>query len=180
MFSDLEGFTTISERTDPERLLKVLNSIARWSFRSSSRTVTIDKFIGDGVMALYNTPLPQEHHPSLAVLSALQIRDALAEAYPEFEPEFRMPINFGIHTGLAVVGNVGSAEIMDFTAVGDTVNIAARLQGISENGQILISEAIYDQVRDFVQVRPIGQLNVKGRTGAVMTYEVLGEKVRAH
>jgi class 3 adenylate cyclase len=173
LFSDLENFTSISERTDPEKLLKMLNTYHTLVVKIIQQNGgTVDKFIGDGVMALYNTPLQQDDHALRAVLTALQIRETLGETYLEFERDFHLRINFGIHTGQAVVGNVGSADIMDFTAVGDTVNIAARLQGLAENGQILVSEATFEQVQEYVEAIPIGAQTVKGRIGTIMTYQV--------
>lgn len=175
MFCDLENFTPIAEQTEPEQLLKVLNTYHTHMVKVIQQNGgTVDKFIGDGLMALYNTPLAQEDHALRAVFSALQIRDTLEESYTDFAPQFRLRINFGIHTGMAVVGNVGSAEIMDFTAVGDTVNIAARLQGLGDGGQILISGATYECVKDYIVAEAMGALTVKGRTGTVMTYEVIG------
>jgi adenylate cyclase len=173
-FADMENFTTISEHADPERLLTALNlyhelivEIVQANFG------TIDKFIGDAVMALYNTPLDLPDHSIQAVRTAYQISKALPEFHRQFEPKFRMNINFGIHTGMAIVGNVGAPQLMDFTAVGDTVNVAARLQGLSDGGQILISEATYELVKKCVKVRPLGQVNFKGRSVPVSTYEVL-------
>jgi adenylate cyclase len=175
LFADLEGFTSISERTEPEMVLSVLNNYHALIVKIiQDHEGTVDKFLGDGVMALYNTPLEQPDHAARAVMTALHIRHALEEFYQRFERVFRMRVNFGIHTGMAVVGNVGTMELMDFTAVGDTVNIAARLQGISAQGQILISQATYEYISDYILVNPIGSLTVKGRTGTVMTYEVLG------
>jgi adenylate cyclase len=174
MFVDLEGFTAMSEHTEPEELLRVLNLyhslIVNLILESNG---TIDKFLGDGVMALYNTPLPQENHALIAVRTALRIRSALASFYEDFPPSQRMGINVGIHTGQAVVGNVGTDRIMDFTAVGDTVNLAARLQGLCHNSQILISGATYEQVCADVIAEPMGAMHVKNRTEAVMTYEIL-------
>jgi class 3 adenylate cyclase len=173
LFADLEGFTSISEFTEPEMLLSVLNHYHTLIVNIIQRFGgTIDKFIGDGVMALYNTPLPQKDHALRAVRTALQIREALPKFYEDFEPEYQMRINFGIHTGMAVVGNVGTPQIMDFTAVGDTVNLAARLQDISDEGQILISLSTYEQVADHVAVQPVGYLDIKGRKEPVMAYTV--------
>ncbi len=174
MFADLEGFTAISERTDPQTLLNILNNYHDLVVSIiQQQNGTIDKFLGDGVMALYNTPLPQPQHALFAVESAMFVRDALIKFHTQLPPEYRMGINFGIHTGMAIVGNVGTPQIMDFTAVGDTVNIASRLQGLCHNSQILISHATYEQVADRVAVRPIGPLHMKNRQEAVMTYEVL-------
>jgi class 3 adenylate cyclase len=174
LFADLEGFTGISEYTEPEQLLHVLNqyhTMIVGAIRDYGGT--IDKFIGDGVMALYNTPLTFEDHALRAVRTALHIRDTLPAFRQQFEPLFRMPINFGIHSGMAVVGNVGAPDIMNFTAVGDTVNLAARLQDLSTGGRILISEATYQQVSSAVSTSCIGLRALKGRTEAVMTYAVL-------
>ncbi len=173
MFADLEGFTSISEFTDPEMLLGVLNHYHTLIVNIIQRFGgTVDKFIGDGVMALYNTPLPQKDHALRAVRTALQIRESLPKFYEDFEPEYQMRINFGIHTGMAVIGNVGTPQIMDFTAVGDTVNLAARLQDISDEGQILVSLSTYEQVADHVTARPVGYLDIKGRKEPVMAYTI--------
>ncbi|MBI5670800.1 MAG: response regulator [Chloroflexi bacterium] len=173
-FADLEGFTSISERTDPEKLLHILNQYhALIVSVIQNYAGTVDKFIGDGVMALYNTPLHLDDHALRAVITALHIRDALAEFYAQFEPEYRMRVNFGIHTGPAVVGNVGAPNLMNFTAVGDTVNLAARLQDLSSGGRILISEACYNHIEVPLRITPIGYQTVKGRKEAVMIYEVL-------
>jgi adenylate cyclase len=174
MFSDMEGFTSLSERTQPEMLLGILNQYhALVVSIIQSNGGTVDKFIGDGVMSLYNTPLAQTDHALRAVKTALQIRAALPDFYQQFDPGYQMRINFGIHTGLAVVGNVGTQQLMEFTAVGDTVNLAARLQGLSDGGQILISHATYEQLEGFVYANPAGEQYVKGRAESVSVYEVL-------
>jgi adenylate cyclase len=174
MFSDLEGFTTLSERTQPELLLGVLNQYhALVVSMIQTNGGTVDKFIGDGVMSLYNTPLAQPDHALRAVKTALQIRTALTDFYQQFDVGHQMRINFGIHTGLAVVGNVGTHDLMEFSAVGDTVNLASRLQGLSGGGQILISQATFDQIEGSVYVHPAGEQYVKGREEAVTVYEVL-------
>ncbi|MBC7870118.1 MAG: response regulator [Chitinophagaceae bacterium] len=174
LFADMENFTTISEHADPERLLTALNLYHELIVEVVQANLgTIDKFIGDAVMALYNTPLDLPDHPTQAVRTAYQISQALPEFHRQFEPKFRMNINFGIHTGMAIVGNVGAPQLMDFTAVGDTVNVAARLQSLSDGGQILISEATYALVKDCVKVRSLGQVTFKGRSVPVSTYEVL-------
>lgn len=173
MFADLEGFTSLSEQTDPEQLLSVLNQYHSLIVKIIQRyRGTIDKFIGDCVMALYNTPVEQADHVSNAVKSALHIQDELHWFHSKLEPAYRLKINFGIHTGVAVVGNVGTTELMDYTAVGDTVNVAARLQGLADNGQILISDVVFKDVEDIVFGRLRGPLAVKGRQNAVTVYEI--------
>ncbi|MBL9216714.1 MAG: response regulator [Opitutaceae bacterium] len=179
MFADLQGFTGISEHMHPQKLLSVLNRYHQLVVNTvQSHHGTVNKFLGDGVMALYNTPLPLERHALSAVDTALAIRDSLAEFHQQFEPSCRMGINFGIHTGQAIVGNVGTAQIMDFTAVGDTVNLAARLQEHASGSQILISDKVYEQLQDQVGVRPLGALSVKNRSEPVLTYEVVGRAAK--
>jgi class 3 adenylate cyclase len=175
MFADLEGFTSISEYTEPVKLLTILNlyhTMMVGMIREHGGTV--DKFTGDGVIALYNTPLEQTDHALRAVLTALHIRDSLPSFHQQFEVMYQIPINFGIHTGMAVVGNVGAPDIMNYTAVGDTVNLAARLQGISRAGQILISHATCEKLPEDVSAHAIGKVKVKGRSESVLTYEVIG------
>ncbi|MEJ1972250.1 MAG: adenylate/guanylate cyclase domain-containing protein [Lacunisphaera sp.] len=106
--------------------------------------------------------------------TALDIRHRLADFHQQLAPEHRLAINFGIHTGPAVVGNVGTARIMDFTAVGDTVNLAARLCELAQGGQILISNTTYAQLADRVAARIVGPQQVRNRSDPVMTCEVLG------
>jgi adenylate cyclase len=170
-FADLEGFSTLSEHTEPPRLLEVLNAYHKLLVdHIKANGGTIDKFLGDGVMALYNTPLPQADHALRAVRTALNIREALADFHRALEPQFRLGVNFGIHTGWAIVGTVGSPELMDFTAIGDTVNLASRLQGLSENSQITISEETYALVKDRVLAERVGPRSVRGREVPVVTY----------
>ncbi len=171
LFADLEGFTSLAERADPVRLLEILNSYHMLLVRHiKSNGGTVDKFLGDGLMALYNTPLPQPDHALRAVRTALTIRDALRAHYQQFERIFQLAVNFGIHTGTAIVGNIGTPDLMDFTAIGDTVNLASRLQGLSNNSQITVSEDTYRLVEPHVIAREGGARTVRGREEPVTTY----------
>jgi len=176
LFIDLEGFTSISERADPEELLAVLNTYHTMIVNAiREHGGTVDKFLGDGVMALYNTPLQQPDHALRAIQTALDLSAGLASFNEQFPPEFRMRFNAGIHTGKAVVGNVGAPDLMNYTAVGDTVNLAARLQQITSGGRILTSQATKDLLPDRFKLIPLGELKVKGRAEGVMAYEVTGQ-----
>ncbi len=173
-FSDLENFTSIAEQSEPNRLLLVLNAYHTMVVHTIQECGgTVDKFMGDGVMALYNTPLDQPDHAMRAVRTALLIRQRMPAFQQQFDPLYHMKINFGIHTGVAVVGNVGAPNLMNFTAVGDTVNVAARLQGLAIQGQIMISNATQSIVGGNINTRLLGPVKVKGRREEVVTYEVV-------
>ncbi len=173
MFADLQGFSSVSEHAAPELMLEVLNRYQGLIVHHILEVDgTIDKFTGDGVMALFNTPLPQENHALQAVRAAVMIRRALPAFHQEFEPVFQLKVNFGIHSGEAVVGNVGTAELMDYTAIGDTVNLTSRLEDMSTNGQILVSESTYRQIKPYVTAENLGPRLVKGRETAVTVYQI--------
>lgn len=171
LFADLEGFTRLAELAAPPRLIEVLNAYHALMVRQiKAHGGTLNKFLGDGVMALYNTPLPQPDHALRAVRTALAIRDALPRFYETLEPDFRLAVNVGINTGPAIVGIIGTPELMDFTAIGDTVNLASRLQRLSDHSEITVSAATYDLVADQVIATRTGPHVVRGREEAVLTY----------
>lgn len=173
LFADLEGFTSLSEREHPETLLQVLNAYhALFGKIIGLYGGTIDKFVGDGVMALYNTPHSQSDYIARAVKSALHIQDELYWFHQRLEPEHRLLVNFGISQGQAVVGNVGMLNQMNFTAVGDTVNVAARLQDLATRGQILVTESVYAATEEFVIGKPRGSLTVKGRREPISVVQI--------
>lgn len=174
MFADLEGFTSLSERTDPVMLLNILNAYHGLMVQAIKRFGgTVDKFLGDGIMAIYNAPVALDDHALRAVASAFTIQRTLPEFHQTLAPEFHLKINFGIHTGFAVVGNIGTNEVMDYTAVGDTVNLASRLQSMSHGNTITISDSTYQLVQAFVQVRYDGPQDIRGRESKVNTYQVI-------
>lgn len=177
LFADLEGFTSVSENANPVELLNILNQYHGLLVSLVKRNGgTIDKFLGDGLMALFNAPIDLEDHVYKAVRTALEVRNALPLFHAELDERFRLGVNIGIHTGTAVVGNVGASDLMDYTAVGDTVNLAARLQGLSHNNEITISEDVYRAISERVQAESIGSQTVKGRGKPVIVYHVLGFK----
>jgi len=171
LFADLEGFTRLAELAAPPRLIEVLNAYHALMVRQiKAHGGTLNKFLGDGVMALYNTPLPQPDHALRAVRTALAIRDALPHFYDTLEPDFRLAVNVGINTGPAIVGLIGTPELMDFTAIGDTVNLASRLQRLSDHSEITVSAATYELVAEQVIATRTGPHVVRGREEAVLTY----------
>jgi len=175
LFADLEGFTAIAEQAPASRLIEVLNQYhALLVHYVKANRGTLNKFLGDGIMALYNTPLPLPDHALAAVRTALDIRAALVEFHAALEPLFRLDVNVGIHTGPAIVGTIGTPEQMDFTAIGDTVNLASRLEDLSDHGEITVSEETYRLVEAAVIAEPGGPRALRGREGPVLTWRILG------
>jgi len=173
LFADLEGFTSLSEQQHPETVLQLLNAYhALFGKVIGLYGGTIDKFIGDSVMALYNTPVAQTDYIARAVKTALHIQDELYWFHQRLSPEHRLLVNFGISAGAAVVGNVGMLNQMNYTAVGDTVNVAARLQGLATHGQILVTMPVYEATQNFVIGRERGRLQVKGRREPISVVQI--------
>lgn len=176
LFADVRGFSTYSENLDPEKLVQIINGY----FTEAVNAIThfeglTDKFMGDAVMALYNTPLnPQENHAERAIRTAWLIRQRMADYLEALPPERRLHFGFGIHTGEAVVGNVGSALRKDYSAIGDAVNLAKRIQENAEPDQILLSGVTYEIVRHMVQVEQMPPMQVKGRQAMEQFYRLTG------
>lgn len=178
LFADVRGFSTYSENLDPEKLIQVINGYFTQAVDAISHFEGLtDKFMGDAVMALYNTPLnPQEDHAERAIRTAWLIREKMA-AYLEDMPENRrLHFGFGIHTGEAVVGNVGSANRKDYSAIGDAVNLAKRVQESAAPDEILMSNDVYEQVKHVVEVEPLEPMQVKGRQALERIYRMVGLK----
>jgi adenylate cyclase len=177
LFVDIRGFTPLSERAEPEEVVGILNEYldlaATCIFRHGG---TLDKFIGDAAMAIYNAPLPLEDHAMKAVETAWAMKEASAELQRRLQEKFGLTVSFGIgiHRGPAVFGNIGSKTRMDYTAIGDTVNTAARLESMSKPGQIVISEAVYEAVKDKVRAASLGEVKVKGKEQGITIYELEG------
>ena len=169
MFADLRGFTTFSERSTPEEIVFALNKIFGVATPCILREGgTILQFVGDAIVAAFNAPVRQPDHALRAVRAALEMQrslDDLADEWPEF-PRFRV----GINTGRALIGNIGSDEKRSYNAMGDAVNVAARLEAIAQPGQVLIGGATYDLIRDVAVAHRIGEIEVKGRDQPVETY----------
>ena len=178
-FADVRGFSTFSENLDPEELIEVINGYFTEAVKAISHYGGLtDKFMGDAVMALFNTPLnPQEDHAERAIRTALMIRESMSHYHTKIPENRRLYFGTGIHLGEAVVGNVGSAMRKDYSAIGDAVNLAKRVQENAQPGQILLSAAAYDAVRDWVEVGALNLMRVKGRQTLEQFYELKGLKV---
>jgi adenylate cyclase len=180
LFSDIEGFTTFSQKMEPERLVALLNEylsvMSDVVFRNKG---TLDKYEGDAIMAFWGAPIPQEDHPLLACRTALQMKDQLAALNAEWLQQGKPHLNIriGINTGTMVVGNMGSAGKFAYTVIGDSVNLASRLEGANKEYRttIMVSERTYGFVRDAILARKLDKITVKGRSEPVTTYELLQE-----
>jgi adenylate cyclase len=174
VFSDIQGFTSLSETLDPETLIKVLNRYVGTAAEAMLlQEATVDKFIGDAVMAFFNAPDDQPDHVLRAVRAALHMRDDIYALHEEMEPRFRLSFRIAVHTGEAVVGLVGTKDRLDYTIIGDTVNTAKRLQENGIAGKVIISDTVYAQVKDLVVVKPLEPLKVKGRAAPVSVFELV-------
>jgi PAS domain S-box-containing protein len=177
LFADIRGFTAYSEQHSPEELVAVLNRyLAAAAEAVLASEGTVDKFLGDAVMAWYNAPLPQPDHTLRAVRSAIAIRDAVAALHRQLPEEAHLDFGVGIHYGEAVLGWIGTEKRLEYTAISDSVNTTKRIQENCARNQILISREAYERVKDEIHAKPFVPLSVKGKTVPLSVYEVLGIK----
>jgi class 3 adenylate cyclase/DNA-binding response OmpR family regulator len=175
LFADICGFTAFSENLPPEHLIEVLNRYLALAVDPIlALEGTLDKFTGDGVMAFFNAPLPCPNHTLRAVQAALDIQEAIGRYNLEAHDHFPLSFDIGINVGYAVVGNVGTEQQMNYTAIGDTVNLAKRLEEHADGGQVLLSRAAYERVRRAVRVKDLGPLKMKGRAVPERAYALGG------
>ncbi len=173
LFADIVGFTTMSEQMTPPEVARLLNQF----FEAMIDVIfahegTLDKFIGDAILATFGAALPQQDHALRCVRAALDMRKALAAFNAKrIQPELRMRI--AINSGCALVGDIGSPKRREFTVLGDVVNTASRLEsGVAKPDQIIISGTTYQLVKDEIEARALGSVNLRGRSGPVDIYEV--------
>ncbi len=179
LFVDIRGFTPMSEALEPEQVVDILNSYLNLTTNSIFKNGgTLDKFIGDATMAVFNAPFDLDDYIFRAVKTAWDIVQGGNEIESKFMEKYGRSVGFGVgvNCGNAVVGNIGCDFRMDYTAIGDTVNTAARLEANAKRGQVLISESVYEQVKDRVEVEPIGEIPLKGKAKGVFVYSLLNIK----
>ena len=183
-FSDLVGFTSISEQLSPEELVELLDEY----FETCSQKIldhkgTIDKYIGDSIMAFWGAPSPLPNHSFHACEAALSINESLFRLDKKWTKEGKPVLKqrIGIHTGDAIVGNFGSKKRMNYTALGDSVNLASRMEGLNKfyGTEILISETVHEEVKDFMIARKVDKVAVKGKLESTAIYELICKKENA-
>jgi adenylate cyclase len=177
LFSDVRGFTAMSEKATPEEVVAQLNEyFSRMVDVLFEHRGTLDKFVGDMVMGLFGAPLDDPDHAEHAVQAALAMTRALDELNREWSATGRpvLDIGVGIATGEMVAGNIGSSAIMSYTVIGDTVNLGARLESLNKDygTRVIISEATRDALKGRYDIRPLGEVTVKGKSRPVAIYEV--------
>ena len=177
LFSDIRGFTSVSEKGEPEEIVAILNEyFTRMVEIVFAHKGTLDKFVGDMVMALFGAPLDDANHAEHAVDAALEMIRALNRLNEKWTAEGRPALNIGIgiSTGPMIAGNIGSEAIMSYTVIGDSVNLGARLESLNKEygTRIIISEATRDALPDRYVFRPLGEVVVKGKTKPVAIFEV--------
>jgi len=179
LFVDIRGFTAFSESNPAEKVVSMVNRyLALTSNSIQKQEGTLDKYIGDATMAVFNAPNNLPDHAMRAVHAAMEMKKGAVLLQGEILRDYGVDLQFGIgiNTGVAVVGNMGSDFRMDYTAIGDTVNTAARLEGNAEKGQIIISDSTYQIVKDYVEVEDMGVISVKNKKVGIQIYSLTGIK----
>jgi adenylate cyclase len=178
LFSDIRGFTTVTEQGDAEALVAQLNEyfsrMVEIVFRHEG---TVDKFVGDMVMALYGAPVDDPHHAEHAVATAVEMVRELGELNRTWTARgmARLDIGVGVNSGDMIAGNIGSSAIMSYTVIGDNVNLGSRLESLNKEygSRIIISDATRARLTGHYDLRPLGDVVVKGKTRAVAIFEVV-------
>jgi class 3 adenylate cyclase len=173
-FADLRGYTTLAEALPPEQLVDVLNGHLNVAGSAVlAYDGTISQYAGDLVMAIFNAPLPQPDHALRALRAAVQMKREMAGYHASLSPELRMDFGVGISSGQVIVGNIGALELLHYTAIGDVVNLAQRLEEIAAGGEILLTEGTLLHLGDKVQVESRGPTAIRGRSEPVDIYRLM-------
>ncbi|HET6450660.1 MAG TPA: adenylate/guanylate cyclase domain-containing protein [Spirochaetia bacterium] len=175
-FSDIRGFTTLSESLSPQELVNHLNQyLTAMTDLILDYAGTLDKYVGDEIMCFWGAPVPEPDHALLACKCAIRQMEVLGQMNKGWPPEKRLDIGIGLNTGIMTVGNMGSVGRMNYTLMGDNVNLGARLEGTNKQymSHIIISESTYAQVKDKVVARELDNIRVKGKNKPVLIYELV-------
>ena len=180
-FSDIRGFTSISERLEPEELVHLLNEyLSQMSSIITKDQGLVDKYMGDAIMAFWGAPLDQPNHTEIACSSSLEMMDKLRELQKKWKKEGipSFEIGIGLNSGDAIVGNMGSFDRFDYTAMGDNVNLASRIEGLNKiyGTNIIIGENTHKAVKDKFETRKLDAVKVKGKKRSILIYELLSQK----
>jgi adenylate cyclase len=177
LFIDIRGFSQLAEQIVPELLVAFLNeSFELITNRLLDHGGTVDKYIGDAILAYFGAPIESPDHPQRAVAAAIAIQRAVRERNLKREtlgqPFIRLDIGIAIHTGSVVVGNIGSELKMDYTAIGEPVNVTNRLQKLAEPGWILVTDEVAERISDVVSLAGLGPRQIEGREEPINVHRV--------
>jgi adenylate cyclase len=175
LFADIRGFTSIAENKDPQAVLDLLNDyLTRVTDAVIKHGGHLNKFVGDEAMAVFGAPLPDSNHAEAAVKAALEIQRSIAP--------FHLGVGIGVNSGEVVAGNLGSSKRMEYTVIGDNVNVAARLTSLAKGGEILITKRTYDAIqhKHSLVVEERGMAPVRGRRKDITVYCVIPSKEDEH
>jgi adenylate cyclase len=174
VFADVRGYTGMSEKMQPEELVRVLNIYLSVVIKEVLRHKgMINKFGGDSVMAIWNVPTRCEGHALLATKAAVDAQRAIRELQQNDASLPKVDFGIGINTGKAVAGNLGSEDRLEYSVVGAVVNIAARLTSLAESGKVWIGSDTYDLIGDYCVAKPLGTLELRGKQEPIRAYEVV-------
>jgi adenylate cyclase len=179
LFSDLRGFTSLSEKLSPEQLVKILNIyLTEMSDVVLNENGVIDKYMGDAIMAFWGAPLDDARHAHNACLAAWKMKNLLVEMNNTnaWQEDVILKLGIGVNSGEMIVGNMGGAKRFDYTVMGDSVNLGSRLEGLNKiyGSEIIISQSVYPKVKDEFATRILDRVAVKGKTEPITIYELLG------
>lgn len=175
LFADISGFTAMSERLDPEQVKNLLNSCFDVLVPIIEKHGGyIDKFIGDEIMALFGAPIARENFTSSALMAALEMMEELHTF--NIHQNIKLDMHIGINSGLVVTGGLGSKGKLQYTVIGDTVNVASRLEGLAQNGEIIVGEETYLKTREEFDFKALSKIQVKGKKGWLQPYILKGKK----
>lgn len=175
LFADIRGFTSLSENQDPQYIVSILNSyFTMMADIILKNKGTLDKYIGDGILAFFGAPIAREEHAELAVHSAIEMISMLDVLNKELMLDVPLRIGIGIHSGEAVVGNIGSTRKMEYTIIGDTVNTASRVEGLTKEfkANILITEETFSRLKILDNITPEKEITLRGKTQPIKLYRI--------
>lgn len=179
LFADASGFTALSDQVEPERVYDLMQGgLERMMAAVHTYEGTVTHFTGDGIMALFGAPIAHEDSARRGVLAALAMQSSLREYAAELQERMPLECHFrvGLNTGPVVVGKISDDLDMDYTAIGDTVNLASRMEAAAEPGSAYLTHSTWRAVRDYIECEPVGPLTIKGKAGPVTAYRAVGEK----
>lgn len=174
LFADIRGFTRLSETVPLATLQSFLNSYFQLASDVFIRhDAMVDKLLGDGCMAVFGAPIARPDHPRQAVEAAVELQKGVRDLIAVQEHPVTLAVGIGINTGEALVGNIGSGQVKDWTAIGDTVNVAARLQSLAQAGEVLMTDAVYRQVAQTYPPLASRTLQLAGRSEPVVAFSLV-------